>query len=121
MSMSTKRLPQVPATIKPPTNPSDKERFETELIQSLMVSYFGIVRKNVGDLVPKSIIHFLVNKSKEAMQNELVSTLYKEELFDELLSESPAIAAKRQACKANLELLKKAQEIINEVRDFGVR
>jgi dynamin 1-like protein len=56
------KLDQVPATIRAISAPTDKEKFETELIQSLLVSYFDIVRKNIQDLVPKSIMHFLVNQ-----------------------------------------------------------
>jgi hypothetical protein len=41
------RMEQVPASIKSLNAPSDKERFETELISSLLVAYFDIVRKNV--------------------------------------------------------------------------
>jgi hypothetical protein len=33
------------------------------------------------DLVPKTIMYFLVNSSKDQMRNELVSELYKEELL----------------------------------------
>ena len=127
-------------------NPSDKENFETELISEsfyscdnfkqfleyLLVSYFDIVRKNVKDTVPKSIIHFLVNSSKDTIQNELVAALYKEELFDELLSESTVIAQvrhtlfipsemcfqRREACKIMMDILKKAHEILNEVEIF---
>eukprot|EP01113_Clastostelium_recurvatum_P027373 TRINITY_DN32_c0_g1_i4.p1 TRINITY_DN32_c0_g1~~TRINITY_DN32_c0_g1_i4.p1 ORF type:complete len:859 (+),score=230.38 TRINITY_DN32_c0_g1_i4:15-2591(+) len=111
------RLTQVPTSIKAGADVTDKERFETELIKSLMVSYFDIVRKNVKDSVPKSIIHFLVNQSKDLIQNELVSNLYKEDLFDELLEESPQISSRRKACKAMLEILRKANDIINDVRD----
>lgn len=58
----SEKLDQVPATIRAISAPTDKEKFETELIQSLLVSYFDIVRKNIQDLVPKSIMHFLVNQ-----------------------------------------------------------
>lgn len=114
------KLDQVPATIKAIAAPTEKEKFETELIQSLLVSYFDIVRKNVQDSVPKTIMHFLVNQAKETMQNELVAHLYKEELFDELLEESPAIASRRAACKAMLDVLRRAQAILNEVRDTAL-
>ena len=65
-------------------------------------------------------MHFLVNKSKECIQNELVAALYKEDLFDELLQESPIIAQKRLSCKTMIDTLKKAHDILNEVRDFQV-
>jgi len=118
--VKTEKLDQVPSTIKPISAPTEKERFETELIQSLLVSYFDIVRKNIQDSVPKSIMHFLVNQAKENIQNELVSHLYKEELFDELLCESPMVAARRSACRSQLEILRKAQNILNEVRETAL-
>lgn len=114
------KLSQVPATIKPVSKPSDKENFETELIKYLLISYFDIVRKNVKDLVPKSIIHFLVNASKEHIQNELVANLYKEELFDHLLEESSVIAQRRESCKNMMDVLRKAHDILNEVRDWQI-
>lgn len=115
------KLDQVPSTIKAISSPSDKEKFETELIQSLLISYFNIVRKNVADLVPKSIMHFLVNQSKDKIQNELVTQLYKEELFDHLLEESPAISMRRSQCKDLLSVLLRAQQILNEVRETTLK
>ena len=87
----------------------------------MISSYFDIVRKNVIDSVPKSIMRFMVNDSKNNMQNELVARLYKEDLFDELLSENPEIAEARKSCKELISVLRKAQSIINEVRDFNFR
>jgi len=117
--MRSNRLPQIPASIKAAPEVSDREKFETELIKNLLCSYFNVVRKNVKDLVPKSIMCFLVNASKEKIHNELVCSLYKEELFDELLEENASISARRKSCKAMIEILRKAHDIINEVRDFN--
>jgi replication fork clamp-binding protein CrfC len=114
------RLGSMPSMVKPRGGISDKEAFETELIQSLMVSYFNIVRKNVIDTVPKSIMHFLVNQSKQNAQNELVSKLYKEDLLDELLEESPTVASRRKACTAIVDTLRRANKILNDVRDFSI-
>ena len=76
-----------------------------------MESYFTIVRRNVLDTVPKSIMYYLVNDSKNRIQNELVAALYKEDLFSELLEEGPQVANKRQRCQKLLEVLKRAHKL----------
>ena len=45
---------------------SDNPRImmETMIIKNLINSYFSIVKKNVGDLVPKTVMAFLINQSK---------------------------------------------------------
>jgi dynamin 1-like protein len=108
---------RVPSTLRPSITPSDKERFESELIQSLLVSYFNIVRKNVLDAVPKAVMHFLVIKSKTDVQNDLVARLYKEELLEELLAESTETASRRKACQQMLDVLLRANAILADVRD----
>jgi len=57
--------------------PNERERQETEIIKLLIASYFDIVRKNFLDMVPKTIMYFLVNHAKDNLQNELVSSLYR--------------------------------------------
>lgn len=52
-------------------------RVETEVVKLLLSSYFDIVKKNFMDLVPKTIMHFLVNVFKDNLQNTLVSELYR--------------------------------------------
>ena len=116
---SVVKLPQVPETMRQAEEPTDRERIETEIIKSLLASYFDIVRKNFLDLVPKTIMSFLVNHAKENVQNELVSTLYKEEMLTELLRETSDIAQRRATCQEMRTLLQRAVEIVNEVRDFN--
>ncbi len=66
-------------------------------------------------------MHLLVNKSKKFIHNRLVERLYKDEKLEELLSETPEVAARRAATKQMVEMLKKAQEILNEVRDYSLK
>jgi dynamin 1-like protein len=94
---------------------TDREIMETELIRRLISSYFNIVRETIADQVPKAIMHLLVNHSKDVVQNRLVSELYKEELFAELLYEDDGIKAEREKCEKLLETYKEAAKIVGEV------
>ncbi|RDW64280.1 dynamin-related GTPase DNM1 [Aspergillus mulundensis] len=94
---------------------SDRELVETELIRRLISSYFTIVRETIADQVPKAIMHLLVNHSKDVVQNRLVSELYKEEFFAELLYEDDGIKAEREKCERLLETYKAAAKIVGEV------
>ncbi len=38
-----------------------REQIEVEMIKRLITSYFDVVKKNICDTVPKTIISFLVN------------------------------------------------------------
>jgi len=99
---------------------SAREQGEVNIIKSLLKSYFSIVKKQIADQVPKAVMHFLVNQSKDRIQSELVSALYKEGEFEALLSESPEVAEKRRQCRDLLKVMKKAVEIVNEVRDIKI-
>ncbi|KAI7886945.1 hypothetical protein K492DRAFT_139913 [Lichtheimia hyalospora FSU 10163] len=92
---------------------SDREEIEIQLIRTLITSYFNIVRKNIQDLVPKAIMHLLVNHSRESVQNRLVASLYKEDIFNDMLQEDENVAAEREKCKTMLDVYKQAFEIVN--------
>ncbi|KAI9264513.1 Dynamin central region-domain-containing protein [Helicostylum pulchrum] len=94
---------------------TDRDDKEVELIRYLITAYFNIVRKSIQDLVPKAIMHLLVNFTRENVQNRLVSSLYREELFDPLLKEDPNIASERERCKAMLDIYKNVFTLISEV------
>jgi dynamin 1-like protein len=48
---------------------------DIELIKALLVSYFTIVKKNLLDLVPKTIVCFLVNNFKNLLFEELIKSM----------------------------------------------
>ena len=58
------------------------------MIKDLIVSYFNLVKKNICDSVPKTIITFLVNQSRNLCERELIGVLYKSDAVDELLQEN---------------------------------
>ncbi|KAL7538696.1 hypothetical protein ACHAWF_006185 [Thalassiosira exigua] len=114
------QLPRVPSAMRQTDYPpSDRERVETEIIRSLIGSYFSIVRKNYIDMVPKTIMYFLVNHVRDEMQNELVGELYREAEVGFLMREAEDVASRRRTCLEMRDLLEKALEIVNEVRDFN--
>ncbi|KAL4961914.1 dynamin-related GTPase DNM1 [Aspergillus stella-maris] len=108
---------ETPSFLKDDSEPaiSDRELMETELIRRLISSYFTIVRETIADQVPKAIMHLLVNHSKDVVQNRLVSELYKEEFFAELLYEDDGIKAEREKCERLLETYTAAAKIVGEV------
>jgi hypothetical protein len=55
-----------------PGQSSSRAEMETTLIKNLIVSYYDTVRKQMNDAVPKAIMAFLVNKSKNNSQRVLV-------------------------------------------------
>jgi dynamin 1-like protein len=94
---------------------SIREERETALIQGLITLYFGIVRQTIQDLIPKAIMHFLVNNTSQQVQNRLVASLYKPELFSELLNEDEALVAERVRVKALLDAYKEAFKTLSDV------
>ena len=94
---------------------TDREQLETELIRRLISSYFNIVRETIADQVPKAIMHLLVNHSKDAVQNRLVTELYREDYFNDLLYEDDNIKAEREKCERLLETYRQAARIVNDV------
>ncbi|KAG6381798.1 Dynamin central region-domain-containing protein [Boletus reticuloceps] len=94
---------------------TQREEMETSLIRTLIASYFSIVRQSIQDLIPKAIMHFLVNYSTKEVQNRLVATLYKPELLSDLLNEDEALVAERTRVKALLDAYKEAFKTLSDV------
>lgn len=95
-----------PEVLKVPEAVSDQEAVQVEVTRVLVSSYFDIVRKNLQDAVPKALMHFLVNGVSRGLQQHLIRTLYREELFSELMGEREDIASRRAACREMLRALK---------------
>ncbi|CAG9314128.1 unnamed protein product [Blepharisma stoltei] len=108
-----------PSSLQPSSKMTNDEKEQIEMIKILIKSYFDIVRVNIGDLVPKTIMGFLVNRSKDELQRELVKKLYKEEC-DELLEESDGIAQERETASQAVDGLRRAIHILNEVREYKI-
>lgn len=68
------------------------------------------------DMVPKAIMLNLVQWTKENMQGELLTNMYKTDELDELLKESEYTVKRRKDCQQMVDSLSKAQEIVNQVQ-----
>lgn len=111
------RLPPVPLVVTPAGEPSEKERMDTELLKSLLLSYFTIVKRKIIDSVPKAIMHFMVNSVQETLHAECISELYKPDLIPHLLQEPEELRQKRRSCEAKLAELQKAQDLLAQICD----
>lgn len=80
--------------------------------------YFDLIREQIKDMVPKAIVHFLVNKSSEMLRPKMIETVFNSPEMKELLTEDPSITSKRIACQQIVNALTKAQQILSEVRIF---
>lgn len=76
----------------------------------LITSYFNIIKRLVIDVVPKSISYSLVTFTKDNIQKELLTELYKPEVLDELLKESEQVINRRREVRAMLSALSKAEQ-----------
>ena len=60
-------------------------------------------------------MHLLVNHSRDEVQNRLVSELYREDLFNDLLYEDDGIKKEREKCEKLLSTYREAARIVGEV------
>lgn len=78
------------------------ETDELNTIKMLIEAYFKIVKRNLVDYVPKTIITLLVNESCDQCERELVSRLYSDDKISSLLTRNPSMQAKQQDLEYNL-------------------
>ena len=85
---------------------------QVETIRNLVDSYMKIVTKTARDLVPKMIMHLILNNTKDFIMGELLAHLYASGDQAAMMEESPEEAAKREemlrmyhACKEGLKII----------------
>ena len=95
-------------------NFNERELMEISIVKNIIVSYFNIVKKNYCDFVPKTIMCFLVNKTKDISEQEIIAQLYKtKEDIKSLLKEDEDISQRRKELKDSLIFLKNSFNILN--------
>jgi replication fork clamp-binding protein CrfC len=121
------QLPSVPTSLRQAQEmgagpKSPRSTMEIRIIKNLISSYFNIVRKSLNDIVPKTIIAFLINKSKNLAQRDLVQNIITEDCdIKALLVEDGEVVEKRRRCEEMIKTLRKCLEYLSEVRDFSIK
>ncbi|KAH9760232.1 dynamin-1-like protein [Citrus sinensis] len=108
-----------PPSILGPLEMTEQEAVEILVTKLLLQSYYDVVRKNVQDLVPKSIMHFLklyryVHELSFDCWVEVVE-LVRENHVEELLQEHDEVAANRRQVKEVSLVLQLAVQTLDEV------
>ncbi|XP_049337498.1 dynamin 3a isoform X1 [Astyanax mexicanus] len=88
---------------------------QVETIRNLVDSYMGIVYKSIRDLMPKTIMHIMINNVKEFIHSELLAQLYSSGDQSALMDESPEQALRREEVLRTHSALKEALAIINDI------
>ncbi|XP_055335958.1 dynamin-1-like protein isoform X2 [Paramacrobiotus metropolitanus] len=104
-----------------PGNIPPRELEDVELMKTLVTKYFAIVQKTIFDIVPKAIVHSLIETTKDDLSQILLAKLYAPGVADkfEILNEAKHITEQRNNTIAMLEALQQASKIISEVRDLS--
>uniref|UniRef100_A0AC34QES9 Uncharacterized protein n=1 Tax=Panagrolaimus sp. JU765 TaxID=591449 RepID=A0AC34QES9_9BILA len=133
-----------PAPIVPPTVPptvekeeeeddddDDEDRYsgikdekkiaEVKEIEQQIENYFDIVRISMQDMVPKTIMHYLVNAVHDDVRKKLMKEFNEPSCdFEMMMREDAQSTKKRTRAQKKLAELQKAQEIITDkLTDFS--
>ncbi|GMT04153.1 hypothetical protein PENTCL1PPCAC_26327 [Pristionchus entomophagus] len=87
---------------------------QVETIRNLVDSYMRIITKTIKDLVPKAVMHLIVNQVSSFVKEELLMNLYQVDQ-DSLMEESQAEAQKRDEMLRMYHACKEGLKIISEV------
>lgn len=88
---------------------------QVETIRNLVDSYMKIVTKTYRDLVPKIIMHLMINESKEFIYGEILAQLYAAGDQSQMMEESPEEERKREEMLRMYHACKEALQIIGDV------
>ncbi|XP_037608620.1 dynamin-1a isoform X1 [Sebastes umbrosus] len=88
---------------------------QVETIRNLVDSYMAIVNKTVRDLMPKTIMHLMINNTKEFINADLLAQLYSCGDQSSLMEESQEQAQHRDEMLRMYHALREALSIIGDI------
>ncbi|XP_005743734.1 dynamin-2 isoform X1 [Pundamilia nyererei] len=88
---------------------------QVETIRNLVDSYISIVNKSIRDLMPKTIMHLMINSAKDFIHSELLAYLYSAGDQGSLMEESAEQAQRRDEMLRMYHALKEALVLIGDI------
>ncbi|XP_052408664.1 dynamin-3 isoform X1 [Carassius gibelio] len=88
---------------------------QVETIRNLVDSYTCIVNKTIRDLMPKTIMHLMINSAKDFIHSELLAYLYSSGDQNSLMEESADQAQRRDEMLRMYHAIKEALNIIGDI------
>ncbi|KAI7803648.1 dynamin-3 isoform X3 [Triplophysa rosa] len=88
---------------------------QVETIRNLVDSYIGIVNKTIRDLMPKTIMHLMINNAKDFIHSELLAYLYSSGDQNSLMEESADQAQRREEMLRMYHAIKEALSLIGDI------
>ncbi|XP_034543757.1 dynamin-2 isoform X3 [Notolabrus celidotus] len=88
---------------------------QVETIRNLVDSYIGIVNKSIRDLMPKTIMHLMINSAKDFIHSELLAYLYSAGDQGSMMEESAEQAQRRDEMLRMYHALKEALVLIGDI------
>ncbi|KAG8436674.1 hypothetical protein GDO86_007677 [Hymenochirus boettgeri] len=88
---------------------------QVETIRNLVESYMTIINKGIRDLIPKTLMHLMINSVKKFIHSELLAHLYSYEDQSILMEESVEQIQRRAEIVKTSNSLKDALKIIGDI------
>ncbi|XP_029473463.1 dynamin-3 isoform X3 [Rhinatrema bivittatum] len=93
---------------------------QVETIHNLVDSYMAIINKCIRDLIPKTVMHLMINNVKDFINAELLAHLYSSEDQSTLMEESAEQAQRRDEMLRMYYALREALQIIGDINTTTV-
>uniref|UniRef100_A0A665W8D9 Interferon-induced GTP-binding protein Mx n=1 Tax=Echeneis naucrates TaxID=173247 RepID=A0A665W8D9_ECHNA len=88
---------------------------QVEIVRNLVDSYLSIIHRTVRDLIPKTIMHLMVNNTKEFIHADLLAQLYSCGDQNTLMEESQEQAQHRDEMLRMYHALREGLNIIGDI------
>uniref|UniRef100_A0A1A7XG36 Interferon-induced GTP-binding protein Mx n=2 Tax=Iconisemion striatum TaxID=60296 RepID=A0A1A7XG36_9TELE len=88
---------------------------QVEIVRNLVDSYLSIIHRTVRDLIPKTIMHLMVNNTKEFIHSDLLAQLYSCGDQNSLMEESQEQAQHRDEMLRMYHALREGLNIIGDI------